>query len=125
MSMLIEVAGRLPRPLHEAVVRVASSLTAFNLVVSDVPGPDEPLFLLGRRIFACYPMIPLSASAGLSVAAVSIGGQVGVGIVADPNLVPKPERLALDIEAVVRAFERSQPPQTSSARARPVHRRAA
>jgi WS/DGAT/MGAT family acyltransferase len=125
MSMLIEVAGRLPRPLHEAVVRVASSLTAFNLVVSDVPGPDEPLFLLGRRILACYPMIPLSASAGLSVAAVSIGGQVGVGIVADPNLVPKPERLALDIEAVVRAFERSQPPQTSSARARPVHRRAA
>jgi diacylglycerol O-acyltransferase len=124
-SMLIDAAGRLPRPLHEAIVRLASSLPAFNLIMSDVPGPDEPLFILGRRILACYPMIPLSPCVGLSVATVSLGGQIGVGIVADPNLVPKPQRLAADIEAAVRAFERSQLPRRSSPRVRPMQRRAA
>jgi diacylglycerol O-acyltransferase len=125
MSLLIEAAGRLPGPLHEAVVRLASSLPTFNLVMSDVPGPDEPLFILGRRILAAYPMIPLSGSAGLSVAAVSLAGQIGVGIVADPNLVPRPQRLAAEMEAVVRGFERSQLPRASSPRAQGVHRRAA
>jgi WS/DGAT/MGAT family acyltransferase len=125
MSMLIEAAGHLPRPLHDALARVASSLPTFNLVMSDVPGPDEPLFVLGRPIVAGFPMIPLSASAGLSVAAISIGGQVGVGIVADPNLVPHPERLAAEMEAVVRGFERSQQPHVSVPPARRLHRRAA
>ncbi|HEY4914603.1 MAG TPA: wax ester/triacylglycerol synthase family O-acyltransferase [Candidatus Dormibacteraeota bacterium] len=125
MSMLIEAAGLLPSPLHSVVARLASSLPAFNLVVSDVPGPDEPLFILGRRILAAYPMIPLSGSAGLSVAVVSLAGQIGVGIVADPNLVPSPQRLAAEMEAVVRGFERSQLPRASSPRAQGVHRRAA
>lgn len=125
MSLLIEAAGRLPRPLHETVVRLASSLTTFNLVVSDVPGPDEPLFILGRRILTAYPMIPLSASAGLSVAAVSLAGQIGVGIVADPNLVPSPERLAAEMKAVVRRFERSLLPRASASGAQRLHRRAA
>jgi diacylglycerol O-acyltransferase len=124
MSMLIEIAGRLPRPLHEAVVRFASALPTANLVLSDVPGPDEPLMLLGRRILACYPMIPLPPAVGLSVAAVSIGGQMGIGIVADPDLVPNPRRLATEIEAAVRAFERSQLARPSRP-PRYAHRRAA
>jgi hypothetical protein len=125
MSMLIEAAGHLPSPLHYAVARMASSLPTYNLVISDVPGPDEPLFVLGRRVEACYPMIPLSASAGLSVAAVSIAGQVGFGIVADPNLVPQPKRLAADMEAVVRELETGQQPHASVPPARHQHRRAA
>jgi len=125
MSMLIDAAGLLPRPLHEAVVRLASTLPTFNLVMSDVPGPEVPLFVLGRRILAAYPMIPLSGSAGLSVAALSVAGQIGVGIVADPNLVPRPQRLAADMEAVVRDFVRSRLPHASAPRAPRVHRRAA
>jgi WS/DGAT/MGAT family acyltransferase len=125
MSMLIEAAGHLPSPLHDAVARLANSLPTFNLVISDVPGPDEPLFVLGRRVEACYPMIPLSASAGLSVAAVSIAGQVGFGIVADPNLVPQPKRLAADMEAVVRELATGQQPHASVPPARHQHRRAA
>lgn len=125
MAMLIEAAGRLPLPLHAAIARLASSLSTFNLVMSDVPGPDEPLFIAGRRILACYPMIPLSGSAGLSVAAVSMAGQVGVGIVADPNLVPWPQRLAVEMEAVVSAFGRSETHRASTPHPRTVHRRAA
>jgi len=125
MSMLIDAAGLLPRPLHEALVRLASTLPTFNLVMSDVPGPEVPLFVLGRRILAAYPMIPLSGSAGLSVAALSVAGQIGLGIVADPNLVPMPQRLAFEMEAVVRDFVRSRLPHASAPRAPRVHRRAA
>jgi diacylglycerol O-acyltransferase len=126
MSALIEAAGRFPRPLHDAVVRFAASLPTANLVLSDVPGPSDPLFLQGRQVLVCYPMIPLPPAVGLSVAAVSLGGQIGVGIVADPNLVPNPQGLATEIEAAVRAFERpdlsgrSSPPSRKTA-----HRRAA
>jgi diacylglycerol O-acyltransferase / wax synthase len=125
MTLLIEAAGRLPRPLHDAVVRLASALPAFNLVLSDVPGPIEPMLILGRRIVATYPMIPLAPAAGLSVAAISSGSLIGVGIVADPDLVPSPHRLATAIEAAIRAFERTQLPRRSSQRALRVHRRAA
>ena len=35
------------------------ALPVANLLLSDVPGPLEPRFLLGRRVLACYPMLPL------------------------------------------------------------------
>lgn len=101
MSLLIEAAGWLPNPLHETVVRVVAGMQYANLVLSDVPGPDEPMYLLGHRITACYPMIPLAPDIGLSIATVSMGGVMGFGIVADPGLVPDASRLARAIEHVI------------------------
>lgn len=113
MSVLIEVAGWLPTPLHNATVRLAGSLPVANLVLSDVPGPLEPRYFLGRRVVACYPMLPLPAAVGVSIAAISMGGAMGIGITADPNLLPDPERLARAIEHELDAFEatllRSEP----------------
>ena len=125
MSMLIEVAGWLPHPIHQAAVRLATSLPVANLVLSDVPGPDEALFFLGRRILACYPMIPLPAAVGLSIAAVSIGGQMGIGIVSDPRLLPKPQRLASEIDAAVRAAVRPHRASPRRKLVQPARRRAA
>ena len=107
MTMLVEAAGMLPNHLHGAVVRFVAGLPYANLVLSDIPGPDETLFLLGRRIVACYPMIPLPPGIGLSIATVSLGGMMGVGVIADPGLIPKPQRLATAIEREMAAFERS------------------
>jgi hypothetical protein len=109
MSLLIEAAGRLPSPLHNAVVRLVGNLPAANLVLSDVPGPLEPRFFLGRRVVACYPMLPLPGAVGVSIAAVSMGGAMGIGITADPNLLPNPARLARAIEQEVDAFEATLP----------------
>lgn len=103
-AMLVEAAGHLPPPVHGALMRLVSELPFANLVVSDVPGPDEPLYLLGRRIVACYPMMPLAARVGLSIAAVSMGGTIGLGVTADPGLVPDAQRLAT---AIARALPRS------------------
>lgn len=125
MSMLIEAAGLLPHPLHEAVVRFAGGLMSSNLVLSDVPGPVEPLFMMGRRIAAGYPMIPLPPAVGLSIAAVSIGGVMSVGVVADPDLLPNPQWLANAFERAVKQFERSCAARRPSRPARQRTRRAA
>lgn len=103
-AMLVAAAGHLPQPLHTALLRAVSELPFANLVLSDVPGPDEPLYLFGRRIVACHPMMPLAPRVGLAIAAVSLGGTMGLGVTADPGLVPDPQRLAT---AIARALPRS------------------
>lgn len=97
-AMLVEAVGLLPAPLHAALMKLASGLPFANLVLSDIPGPDEAMQLLGRRIVAAYPMMPLSRGVGLSIATISMGGVVGVGVTADPSLVPDVQRLASAIE---------------------------
>ena len=112
MSMLVEAAGFLPAPLHGAVVRAATSLPFANVIVSDTPGPAGRLALLGRRIASCHPLIPLAGTVGLSIAAVSMGGVMGLGVVADPRALSTPGLLAGAIARELRAP------------ARPVARRA-
>ncbi len=121
MSMLIGAAGLLPAPLHDALVRFAGGLPVANLVLSDVPGPDEPRSWLGHRIEACYPMLPLPGAVGVSIAAISMGGTMGVGVIADPNLLPDPDRLARAIEHALNSFEPALP---SAALRHPTHGRA-
>ncbi len=124
MSLLIEAAGRLPHPMHETVVRMVARMPYANLVLSDVPGPDEPLYLLGHRITACHPMIPLPPEIGLSIATVSMGGVMSVGVVADPGLVPDVSRLARAIERVIPDHYRAlHAPRSATIKPR-VHRAA-
>lgn len=109
MAMLIEGAGWLPSPLHDTVVRVAAALPFANLVLSDVPGVPEPRFLLGHRVLASYPMIPLPARVGVSIAAISQGGTMGVGVIADPAYVPDPAHLGQFIEEALASFVATLP----------------
>ena len=116
-AMIVGAAGLLPNPLHSAVVRLATGLPGCNLVVSDVPAPDETLVLHGRRLRATYPLMPLGASIGLSVAALRQGGSLGVGITADPDLVPNVRGLARAIELVVADLTQAMRPLAQSRRA--------
>jgi diacylglycerol O-acyltransferase / wax synthase len=106
-------------------VRIAGGLPVANLVLSDVPGPDEPRLLLGRRIVACYPMLPLPGAIGVSIAAISMGQTMGVGLVADPDLLPNPDRLARAIEQTLDSFAPAIPRADLRRPARGRARRAA
>lgn len=121
MAMMVQAVGLLPGPLHRAVVRTTTSLPFANLVVSDTPGPEHALALLGRRVEACYPLIPLPRTIGLSIAAVSLGGVMGIGISADPRALAHPERLAAEIARPLR----TPVARPSRRRAAPVPARAA
>ncbi|WP_226435916.1 WS/DGAT/MGAT family O-acyltransferase [Rhodococcus yananensis] len=59
-----------------------------NIVISNVPGPPVPLYFLGARITAMYPLGPVFHGAALNVTVLSLDGKVDVGIVSCPDLAP-------------------------------------
>jgi WS/DGAT/MGAT family acyltransferase len=79
-----------------------SWLRPYNLIVTNVPGPRMPLWMLGARVHELLPLLPLFPSQGLGVAALSYCGALGIGLVADRDLAPDLVRLRECFEA---AFE--------------------
>ena len=73
----------------------------FNLVVTNVPGPQVPLYLLGAQLQACYPQVPLFMGQGLGVALFSYAGRLNWGFNADWDLVPD---LSLFADAILASF---------------------
>ncbi|MEV6985359.1 wax ester/triacylglycerol synthase family O-acyltransferase [Sphaerisporangium sp. NPDC051017] len=75
---------------HRAAFGLAAQTTpAINLMVSNVPGPQIPLYVCGRRLLAQYPVsVVTDASGGINVTAFSYDGRIDVGIVADRAMVP-------------------------------------
>ncbi|MGA2932498.1 MAG: WS/DGAT domain-containing protein, partial [Acidimicrobiales bacterium] len=72
-----------------------------NLVVTNVPGPDVPLYVLGARMLEVIPLVPLAGNLSVGVAALSYNGQLTIGILTDPVACPDVEVLA---EGVGRCF---------------------
>jgi diacylglycerol O-acyltransferase len=69
-------------------VSLISTLRPYNLVVTNIHGPDFPLYLLGARLLAFYPFLPLFEHQGLAVAAMSYLEKVYFGLIGDRDLVP-------------------------------------
>ncbi|MGF6886843.1 diacylglycerol O-acyltransferase [Nocardia sp. GAS34] len=65
-----------------------------NLVVSNVPGPQVPLYFLGHRIEAMHPFGPVFHGAGLNITVLSCGGDLNFGFIACRELVPGIEEMA-------------------------------
>jgi WS/DGAT/MGAT family acyltransferase len=63
------------------------SSPVYNLILSNVPGPQDQLYFLGCGIDAMYPLGPL-LSAGLNITVMSLNGELGIGIIACPDLLP-------------------------------------
>jgi hypothetical protein len=74
----------------------------FNLVVSNVPGPQLPLYLLGAQVLRGYPLLPLFENQCLGVAVLSYRGKLCWGVNADWDRVPD---LNVFITAIRRSFE--------------------
>jgi WS/DGAT/MGAT family acyltransferase len=92
---LAEVGGP---PALGAVVTLAQSLNPANLIVTNVPGPPFPLFILGSRMIAAYPLVTLLANQALGIAMFSYDGRLQFGFNADWDLVPDLHDLVLDVE---------------------------
>ena len=82
---LADLAGFAPPTLHSLGVRVAGGLSRryFNLLVTNVPGPQEAMYCAGSRLAETYPVIPLSQGHALAVGVTSYDGRVFVGFNAD------------------------------------------
>jgi diacylglycerol O-acyltransferase len=69
-----------------------------------VPGPPTALSLLGRRMRAVHPMVPLLHGHALTVGAVSYDGRLHVGVAADADVVSDADRIARDLEGAFDAL---------------------
>jgi diacylglycerol O-acyltransferase len=67
-----------------------------NLVVSNVPGPQVPLYFLGSEVKAMYPLGPIFQGSGLNITVMSLTGKLNVGINSCPELLPDLWELADD-----------------------------
>nr|WP_232068912.1 WS/DGAT domain-containing protein [Mycobacterium mantenii] len=63
-------------------------MAVHNLVVSNVPGPQVPLYLLGCEVKSMYPLGPIFHGSGLNITAMSLHGKLDIGLVACPDLLP-------------------------------------
>src|SRR5215208_2619336 len=86
-QVLTELSGFAPPTIMDQASRLMSRQRFFNLVVTNVPGPQFPLYLLGRRMLDPFPMVPLAKNQGLGVALLSYDGAINFGVVGDYDLL--------------------------------------
>jgi diacylglycerol O-acyltransferase / wax synthase len=96
-QLLTELPGFAPPTIVAQAARLQARQRLFNLVVTNVPGPQLPLFILGRRLQAIYPMVPLAENTALGIALMSYDGNVYFGLISDYDAVPDLDSLAADL----------------------------
>jgi diacylglycerol O-acyltransferase / wax synthase len=97
---IIGLGAYAPPALHAMAARLVSRNRWFNLVVSNIPAPQVPMYLAGAQLVASYPAMPLGENCALSIACTSFGGTMAFGLTADWDALP-------DIDVLARGIERS------------------
>ncbi|SDO26897.1 acyltransferase, WS/DGAT/MGAT [Nakamurella panacisegetis] len=100
---LLELGRFAPPTLHALGARVAGQLSGrmYNLLITNAPGPQLPLFAAGSPVVAMYPVAPLAKGQALAVACTSYNGGVFFGLTADRDAIPDIEEFAVHIGEAV------------------------
>jgi diacylglycerol O-acyltransferase / wax synthase len=99
---IIGLGAYAPPALHAMAARLVSRGQWFNLVVSNVPAAQTPMYLAGARLLMSYPAMPLGENCALSVACTSLAGTMAFGLTADWDAVRDLSMLARGIERSTR-----------------------
>jgi hypothetical protein len=94
---LTELAAFAPPTIMAQAARLSARQRMFNLVVTNVPGPQHPLYMLGRRLQRMFPMVPLAPNQALGIAIISYDGQLDFGLNGDYDALADVELLAQDL----------------------------
>jgi WS/DGAT/MGAT family acyltransferase len=100
-QVLTELSGFAPPTIMAQAARLQARQRLFNLVVTNVPGPQFPLYMLGRELDAMFPMVPLAENQALGIAIMSYNGQLNFGLNADYDAMPDLEALADELRASI------------------------
>ena len=100
-QVLTELTGFAPPTIMAQAARLQARQRLFNLVVTNVPGPQFPLYMLCRKLEAMYPMVPLAENQALGIAIMSYNGQLNFGLNADYDAVADLEVLADELRASI------------------------
>jgi diacylglycerol O-acyltransferase / wax synthase len=96
-QVLTGMSGFAPPTVMSQAARLMSRQRFFNLVVTNVPGPQFPLYLMGRRMLEPFPMVPLAKNQGVGVAIMSYDGRMNFGLNGDFDVMWDIEDFAEDI----------------------------
>jgi diacylglycerol O-acyltransferase len=107
--LLMNVVSVIPSGVFRWLTRAASG--RIHLICSNVPGPPAHRFLAGAKIDAVYPFAPLLLGIPLSIAVVSYGDSLLVGIDSDPAAIPDTERIGQYIQKEFKEIERRALPR--------------
>src|ERR1044072_1078009 len=107
-EILTRITDFAPPTITSQAARLQPAHRFFNLVVTNVPGPQFPLYVLGREMEAIFPLVPLARRQALCVGIMSYNGQVDFGLVGDYGAMARLESFPLDLEqALAEACEPS------------------
>jgi hypothetical protein len=98
---LTTLADFAPPTILSQAVRIQAVQRLFNLTVTNVPGPQFPLYLLGRRLARLYPLVPIIENAALGIAIVSYNGRIDFGLVSDYDALPDLDDVAKALEGAI------------------------
>ena len=116
-SLLTDVTDFTPPTIAAQAARLQSRQRFFNTVVTNVPGPQFPLYLLGRELLDIFPMVPLAANQAVCFGIMSYNGRVNFGLTADYDSSPDLDTLAEDLDASVAELVEATSPQGGGMRA--------
>jgi diacylglycerol O-acyltransferase len=125
---LADIAGFAPTTLHALGVRTSTEVVRkqHDLMITNVPGPQMPLFAAGTRLVASYPVLPLSVGHLLAIGVTSYDGEIFLGLNADRDAIGDLEVLAQSLrdaleellDTTVRGTTVRQPTRKAPAAAR-------
>ncbi len=87
-----------PHPVQHAVSHAVASARAYNLTVSNIPGPRQPIWMAGCPLEEVYPVVPLADRHALSIGFTTVAERAFFGIYADRRAVPDADVLAHELE---------------------------
>jgi diacylglycerol O-acyltransferase len=97
-KVLTSLENALPPAVLARASRLGFSSRMYNLLVTNVPGPQVPIYLMGRRLEELAPLAFLAPEHTLAIAIISYDGQVTYGLLADADAVPDLDDLAEHLE---------------------------
>jgi len=100
-QVLTQLSGFAPPTIISQAARLQARQRLFNLVVTNVPGPQFPLYLLGRELESIFPMVPLAKNTALGIAIMSYNGQLNFGLSGDYDAMDDIAVLAEDVGASI------------------------
>jgi len=97
-NLLSELSDFAPTTIASQAARLQSRQRFFNLVVTNVPGPQFPLYVLGRQMRDLFPMVPLAKNQGVCVGIMSYDGGINFGLIGDYEVMQTLDEFADDLQ---------------------------
>jgi WS/DGAT/MGAT family acyltransferase len=96
-EVLTRIGGFAPPTIMAQATRIGARQRAFNVVVTNVPGPQFPLYIQGRELLDVFPMVPLAMNQRLGIALMSYNGAINFGLIGDYDSMSDLEDFARDL----------------------------